>query len=85
MGESMPGEFTDILVAVLFGAFAIATIVIIFGVAGNVFHYILEAFRRSKLQGVFLLSLCALVLAGLVFAEQFAKPYVVALYRQITG
>ena len=76
---------TDILVAVLFGAFAIATIVVIFGVAGNVFHLIVETFRRNKMEGVFLLSLCALVLVALVFAEQFAKPYVVALYRQIMG
>jgi len=81
----MSGGFTDILIAVLFGVFAIATIIVIFAVAGNVFHYIVEAFQRSFLEGVWLLSLCALVLVMLVFAEQFAKPYVVAVYRQITG
>jgi hypothetical protein len=81
----MSGGFTDILVVVLFGAFAITAIVVIFGVAGNVFHYILEAFERSKMEGVFLVALCALVLVMLVFAEQFAEPYVVGFYRQMVG
>ncbi len=81
----MPGGLTDILVAVLFGVFAIAAIVVIFAVAGNVFHQIIETFRRSKMEGIFLLSLCALVLVAFVFAERIAKPYVVELYRQIVG
>jgi len=75
----------DVLVALLFAAFAIATIIVVFGVAGNVFHRIMVTFQRSKMEGVFLVALCALVLVALVFAEEFAKPYVVELYRQITG
>jgi hypothetical protein len=81
----MSGGFVDILVVVLFGAFAIAAIIVIFGTAGHIFHLIAETFRRNKLEGIFLLSLCALVLMMMVFAVEFAKPHVVALYRQIAG
>jgi hypothetical protein len=80
----MPG-LTDILVVVLFAIFAIASIVFIFAVAGNVFNEIVEAFQRSMLAGLGMLSLCAVILVGFVALVRFATPYVVTFYRQITG
>jgi hypothetical protein len=81
----MSGMFINVLVAILFAVVAIATILIVFGVAGNVAHYIFVAYRRSKVQGVLLAIVCVLLLVGVVFAVQFAKPYVVEMYGQITG
>jgi hypothetical protein len=80
----MPG-LTDILIVVLFAVFAIASIVFIFAVAGNVFHEIVEAFQRSIWAGLGVLSLCAVILVGLVAFVRFATPYVAAFYRQIAG
>ena len=81
----MSGGFVDILVVVLFAAFAIGSIIVIFAVAGKVFHEIVEAFQRSFWAGLGVLSLCALILIGLVALVQLATPYLVAFYRQIAG
>jgi hypothetical protein len=81
----MSGGPTDILVVVLFAAFAITTIIVIFAVAGKVFHEIVEAFQRSTLAGLGMLALCVVILVGLVTVVQFATPYVASFYRSIAG
>lgn len=75
----------DILVVVLFAAFAIASILVIFAVAGKVFHEIVEAFHRSTLAGIGVLCLSVVVLLAVFFAARFVSPYVVTFCRQITG
>jgi hypothetical protein len=81
----MSGGFVDILVAVLFGAFAIASIIFIFAVAGHVFNEIVEEFQRSTLAGVGVLCLYVLGLFAVVFLLHEATLYVAMLYRQIAG
>jgi hypothetical protein len=81
----MAGTFVDILIAILFAAFAIGSIIFIFAIAGHIFNEIVEAFQRSTLAGVGVLSLCAVGLFAVVFAVRLATPYVVMFYRQITG
>jgi hypothetical protein len=80
----MPG-LTDILEVILFAIFAIASIIFIFAVAGNVFNAIVEAFQRSLWAGLGMLSLCGVILVGFVALVQFATPYVVTLYHQIVS
>jgi len=81
----MASVFVNVLVVLLTAAFAIASIIAIFAVAGHVFNEIFEAFQRSMLAGVGVLSMSAIVLAAVVFGVRMAIPYVVEFYRQVTG
>jgi|HubBroStandDraft_1064217.scaffolds.fasta_scaffold1468871_1 hypothetical protein len=81
----MSGGFVDILVVVLFAAFAIGSIIVIFAVAGKVFHEIMEAFQRSMLAGVGMLCLSVVALLAVFYAARFVSPYVVEFCRGITG
>ncbi len=81
----MPGGFVDILVVILFAAFAIATILVIFAVAGKVFHEIVEAFQRSTLAGLGVLCLSVIGLLAVFYAARFVSPYVVEFCRGVIG
>jgi hypothetical protein len=81
----MSGGFVDILVVILFAAFAIASIIVIFAVAGKVFHEILEAFQRGTLAGLGVLCLSVVALLAVFYAARFVSPYVVAFCRGIIG
>jgi hypothetical protein len=81
----MASVFINVLVVVLFAVFAIAASIFIFAVAAKAFHEIFEAFQRSTLAGVGMLSLCALGLVAVVFGVHVAVPYVMDFYRGLTG
>ena len=81
----MASVFVNVLVVLLTAAFAIASIIVIFAVAGHVFNEIFEAFQRGMLDGIGMLSLCLIGLCAVVFGIHFAIPYVVEFYRQVTG
>jgi hypothetical protein len=81
----MTGTLVDILVVILFAAFAIGSIIFIFALAGHVFNEILEAFQRSSLEGIGMLSLSVIALLAVVVGVHFALPYVVDFYHTVMG
>jgi hypothetical protein len=81
----MTSTLIDILIVILFAAFAIATILFIFAIAGKVFTEIMESFQRSTLEGIGVLGLCAVVLCAVVFGVRFALPYVMDFYHSVAG
>jgi len=81
----MTSTLINVIVVILAAAFAIGSILLIFAVAGHVFNEIYEAFRRSTLAGVGVLSLCVIVLCAVVFGIRAAIPYVAELYQQVTS
>ena len=81
----MTSTLVNILVVVLFGAFAIGSSIFIFAVSAHFFNEIVEAFQSSMLKGIGMLSLCLIGLCAVVFGIHFAIPYVVEFYRQVTG
>jgi len=81
----MTSTLINVIVVILLAAFAIGSIILIFAVAGNVFNEIYEAFKRSTLRGIGVLSLSVIVLCAVVFGIRAAIPYVMDMYRQVTS
>jgi hypothetical protein len=81
----MAGTFVDVLVAVLVAIFAIGAILFIFAVAINATYAVMQAFKRSILEGLGYATLCATVLFAVVFGVHWGWPYAVDFYHGFTN